>query len=196
MWSHGFWGVTGGAKRKLVLDSSDSEATVFVPPVLITKKNWTKRTNKVKPTADHQDESQPGTIPDIPAGSNKSSTADMELVINEGTIVFRFGPEKQAQQSFTFAGTGIFALVEIREINKVTHFLPNIDPTAKGKGMLEAIALPNPVDEHCQLMLKPCGKMYRVKWLIMTNGSLMHYDTWYRFEFQGVPAVNLVAGGS
>ncbi|KZV58464.1 hypothetical protein F511_23509 [Dorcoceras hygrometricum] len=49
---------------------------------------------------------------------------------------------------------GIFAPVEIREINWATHFLPKIDPTAKGKGMLEACSQPNPVEEHCQLVLK------------------------------------------
>ncbi|KZV20544.1 hypothetical protein F511_33900 [Dorcoceras hygrometricum] len=39
----------GGSKVKLVVDSSDSESTVSVPSVLITKKHRTKRTKKVKP---------------------------------------------------------------------------------------------------------------------------------------------------
>ncbi|KZV47981.1 hypothetical protein F511_31966 [Dorcoceras hygrometricum] len=63
-----------GAKRKLVVESSDSEATVSVPHVLITKKHRTKRTRKKTHTAD-QSESQPGPIPDIPAGGDKESTA-------------------------------------------------------------------------------------------------------------------------
>ncbi|KZV35620.1 thylakoid lumenal 29 kDa protein, chloroplastic [Dorcoceras hygrometricum] len=65
----------GGAKRKLVVESSDSESTVSVPPVLITKKHRTKRTKNVKSTAGTQAESQPGPIPDSPARADKASIA-------------------------------------------------------------------------------------------------------------------------
>ncbi|KZV45279.1 hypothetical protein F511_06797 [Dorcoceras hygrometricum] len=60
-----------GAKRKQVIESSDSEATVSVPPVFITKKHQTKRTKKVTHTADHHMESKPGHIPKIPAGEER-----------------------------------------------------------------------------------------------------------------------------
>ncbi|KZV36127.1 hypothetical protein F511_16763 [Dorcoceras hygrometricum] len=64
-----------GAKRKQVIESSDSKATVSVPSVLITKKHRTKRKNKVLTTAEHQAESQSGPIPEIPAGGDKESIA-------------------------------------------------------------------------------------------------------------------------
>ncbi|KZV22994.1 hypothetical protein F511_20395 [Dorcoceras hygrometricum] len=88
----------GGAKCNLVVESSDLEATMSVPPMLITKKYRTKRTKKVKPTAYHQAESQPGPIPDIPAGGDKASiaggpdatmetTPDLEPQVADGSTV-------------------------------------------------------------------------------------------------------------
>ncbi|KZV44564.1 hypothetical protein F511_44218 [Dorcoceras hygrometricum] len=65
----------GGVNRKLVVEPSDSESNVSVPPVLIRKKNQTKKTKKVRPAA-HQTASQPGPVLDIPAEADKTSTAD------------------------------------------------------------------------------------------------------------------------
>ncbi|KZV57363.1 flagellar inner arm dynein 1 heavy chain alpha [Dorcoceras hygrometricum] len=63
-----------GAKRKEVVESSDSEATVSVPQVRITKKHRTKITRRATHTSD-QGESQPGPITDIPAGFDKESNS-------------------------------------------------------------------------------------------------------------------------
>ncbi|KZV22973.1 hypothetical protein F511_30654 [Dorcoceras hygrometricum] len=57
-----------GAKRMQVVESSDSEATASVSPVLIMRKQWTKRAKKVPPTINDQAETQPNPISDIPAG--------------------------------------------------------------------------------------------------------------------------------
>ncbi|KZV24827.1 hypothetical protein F511_13105 [Dorcoceras hygrometricum] len=58
-------------KIKQVVESSHSEATVFVPPMPITKKHMTKRTKKVPPTNDHEAETQPDSVS---AGVDKGST--------------------------------------------------------------------------------------------------------------------------
>ncbi|KZV17688.1 hypothetical protein F511_20637 [Dorcoceras hygrometricum] len=62
--------------------------------------------------------------------------------------------EQASQQSTAYGSGMVFALVEIREINWATHFLPKIDPAAKGKEILEAFARSNPVEEHCYCMAK------------------------------------------
>ncbi|KZV48544.1 hypothetical protein F511_16805 [Dorcoceras hygrometricum] len=67
-----------GAKRKQVVESSDSDATVSVPQVRVTKKHQTKRTSRATHTAD-QGESQPGPIPEIPARGDKDSTDDEHM---------------------------------------------------------------------------------------------------------------------
>ncbi|KZV26457.1 midasin [Dorcoceras hygrometricum] len=69
------WLKKGGVKRKQVIESSDSEATVTVPPVLITKKAPDKRAKKMSTTVDNQPDSQLDKIPEIPAGGEKGSTA-------------------------------------------------------------------------------------------------------------------------
>ncbi|KZV23650.1 hypothetical protein F511_32923 [Dorcoceras hygrometricum] len=102
--------------------------------------------------------------------SNQTEKVD---ATNEGAIVVRSGPEP-AQQSFTFAGKGIFAPVEIREINFATHFLPKIDPVAEGKGMLEAFVQPNSEEEHCQLVLKTT--------LEDVSSKMADYDEWVHFR--------------
>ncbi|KZV51125.1 hypothetical protein F511_43831 [Dorcoceras hygrometricum] len=53
--------------------------------------------------------------------------------------------------TMTYTGKGIFAPIQIGEINWVTHFLPKIAPSDKGKGKLEDFSSPNPVEEKCQL---------------------------------------------
>ncbi|KZV39878.1 hypothetical protein F511_18682 [Dorcoceras hygrometricum] len=69
----------------------------------------------------------------------------------ERALVVRSGPEQPAQQTFTYNGQRIFEPIQIREINSGTHFLPKIAPEEKGKGTLEVVARPNPVEEHCKL---------------------------------------------
>ncbi|KZV14469.1 hypothetical protein F511_43044 [Dorcoceras hygrometricum] len=54
-------------KRKQVVESWELESTVSIPPVLITKKQRTKRTKKVKPIAGNKGESQPDSVHEIPA---------------------------------------------------------------------------------------------------------------------------------
>ncbi|KZV15566.1 midasin [Dorcoceras hygrometricum] len=63
------------AKRKQVVESSDSEATVSVPPMRITRKHWNKRSKKVSPIVNDQAESQPNPIFDIPVGGERASAA-------------------------------------------------------------------------------------------------------------------------
>ncbi|KZV35768.1 hypothetical protein F511_33266 [Dorcoceras hygrometricum] len=86
-----------------------------------------------------------------------SNQIEKETATHDRDIMVRFGPEPPAQQSMTYTGLGIFDPVEIRMINWATHFLPKIDPAAKGKGVLEAIARPNPVEEHSENSRKSQG---------------------------------------
>ncbi|KZV34122.1 hypothetical protein F511_12817 [Dorcoceras hygrometricum] len=67
-------------------------------------------------------------------------------------------------------GHGIFAPVEIREINWAKHFLPKIDPVAKAKVVMDAFARSNPVEEHCMLVPNQRRKMYPTKCVNMTSG--------------------------
>ncbi|KZV58373.1 hypothetical protein F511_15496 [Dorcoceras hygrometricum] len=61
-------------KRKLVLDSPDSESTVSLPLVQITKKQRTQRTKPVTQTAVDKAESNPAPIPDISVEDEDAST--------------------------------------------------------------------------------------------------------------------------
>ncbi|KZV45144.1 hypothetical protein F511_25306 [Dorcoceras hygrometricum] len=90
------------------------------------------------------------------------------------TLVAMVNTPPSSHKTFTFAGERIFAPVEIREINWATHFLPNIAPTAKGKGMLEAFARPNPVEEHCQLVPKTAWED--------VSSKMADYDEWVHFS--------------
>ncbi|KZV22795.1 hypothetical protein F511_24842 [Dorcoceras hygrometricum] len=88
----------------------------------------------------------------------------------------RSEPEQPSQQPMTFAGKGIFAPVEIREINWATHFLPKIDPAAKSKDILEAYARPNPVEEHCLLVLNSAWEE--------VSSKMYEYDKWAHFRIE------------
>ncbi|KZV36184.1 hypothetical protein F511_20083 [Dorcoceras hygrometricum] len=81
-----------------------------------------------------------------------SNTIEKETNINAEAIIVRSDPEQPAQQTITYIGQGIFAAIQIREINWATHFLPKISPEEKGKGVLEVVSRPNPVEEHCRLV--------------------------------------------
>ncbi|KZV44007.1 hypothetical protein F511_31182 [Dorcoceras hygrometricum] len=90
--------------------------------------------------------SNPGPAPEIPAEAENDFTLSTlesnvksrevtkaQEVNNESSNVVRSEPEQPAQHSTPSAEKRIFAPVEIREINWVTHFLPKIDPADKGK---------------------------------------------------------------
>ncbi|KZV22365.1 hypothetical protein F511_28847 [Dorcoceras hygrometricum] len=75
------------------------------------------------------------------------------------------------------AGKGIFAPMEIRKINWATHFLSKIDPTVKDKEILEAFIRPNPVEEHCLLVLKSAWED--------VSSKMSEYDKWVQFRTAG-----------
>ncbi|KZV16878.1 hypothetical protein F511_21087 [Dorcoceras hygrometricum] len=88
----------------------------------------------------------------------------------ERAIVIRSGHELPAQLTMTYTGQSIFAPIQIREINWVTHFVPKIAPSNKGKGTLEDVSRSNPVEEHCQLVLN-------TTWEDVSN-QMTDFDTW------------------
>ncbi|KZV25285.1 receptor-like protein kinase [Dorcoceras hygrometricum] len=76
--------------------------------------------------------------------------------------------------TMTYTGKGIFAPIQIGEINWVTHFLPKIAPSDKGKGKLEDFSSPNPVEEKCQLVLNNA-------WEAISN-LMADFDKWMHFR--------------
>ncbi|KZV55774.1 filament-like plant protein [Dorcoceras hygrometricum] len=107
--------------------------------------------------AGDQDGFNPGPILDIPTGDDNASAAadqeehveytdkmEIEAVDKEQYIVVRSDPKHTAQQLVTSSGKIVHALVQIKEINWVTHFLPKIDPAAKGKELLQYLDRPTP----------------------------------------------------
>ncbi|KZV39263.1 zinc finger CCCH domain-containing protein 64-like [Dorcoceras hygrometricum] len=80
-----------------------------------------------------------------PVGENTSTTTDPDEHV-----------EKQAGDTSTVAiGEEHMDNSNRTEMEPVTNEgAIVIDPAAKVKGMFEDVALPNPVEEHCQLMLK------------------------------------------
>ncbi|KZV19857.1 hypothetical protein F511_33320 [Dorcoceras hygrometricum] len=125
-----------------------------VPPVLITKKNRTKRTKKVKPTADHQAESQPVPFQIFQLRMRLSPT----LVGLQKPIwrQLQWWKHKLMMSLLPVVQKTMWEqLQRMRDCdNDASTTVEQINPTAKGKGMLEAFARPNPVEEHCQLVLK------------------------------------------
>ncbi|KZV24145.1 hypothetical protein F511_28413 [Dorcoceras hygrometricum] len=131
--------------------------------VQITKKKRTERKKPVKKNASDQAESNPDPVPKIPAEAENVSTADTpdgnvettesaeEQAVDKEQSIVRSEPEHPYQKPMTSVGKGVFARVDIREINWATHFLPNIDPAAKGKEFLQHLDRPNPVEEHFML---------------------------------------------
>ncbi|KZV29236.1 pentatricopeptide repeat 5 [Dorcoceras hygrometricum] len=59
-------------------------------------------------------------------------------------------------------------------INWATHFLPKIDLAAKGKEVMEEFARPNPVEEHCLLVIQSA-------WEVMSS-KMSSFDEWARFR--------------
>ncbi|KZV14285.1 RNA-directed DNA methylation 4 [Dorcoceras hygrometricum] len=91
----------------------------------------------------------------------------------EFPIVVRTEPEQPGQQSTAYGGGMVFAPM-IREINWATHFLPKIDPTTKGKEILEVFAQPIPIEEHCLLVIQAAWEAVSLK--------MSSYDEWTRFR--------------
>ncbi|KZV36756.1 hypothetical protein F511_38466 [Dorcoceras hygrometricum] len=141
-------------KRKKVVESSDSKSKMSLPLMKIMKKQRTQRTKPAQRTAGDQARFNPGSIPDIQAGADDASTSGGPKANMKTTSEWRdmliMLPQLLTRKSIK----GIFAPVEIREINWATHFLTKIDPAAKGKEILETFARPNPVEEHCLMVLK------------------------------------------
>ncbi|KZV18287.1 hypothetical protein F511_24254 [Dorcoceras hygrometricum] len=107
--------------------------------------------------------------------TNKQRKKRTKLAVTkELPIVVRSKPEQPAQQSLTFSGNMVFGPVEIQEINWETHFLLKIDLATKGKETLEDFAWPNPVEEHCLLVLNS-------SWKDVSN-KMSDYDDWARFR--------------
>ncbi|KZV46312.1 hypothetical protein F511_21394 [Dorcoceras hygrometricum] len=103
-----------------------------------------------------------------------SSQMEKEAANMERSIVVRSGPEQPAQQTITYTGQGIFAPIQIKEINWVTHFLPKNAPEEKGKGMLEVVDRPNLVEEHSRLVLNSA-------WDAVSN-IMADFDEWTHFR--------------
>ncbi|KZV41472.1 putative glutathione S-transferase [Dorcoceras hygrometricum] len=85
-----------------------------------------------------------------------SNQIEKETATNKRDIVMRSGPEQPAQESLTYTGKSVCALIEIREINRVTYFLPKIDPVDKER-------------EHQDIRDK-------------AECQLQVYDQWHRFR--------------
>ncbi|KZV41006.1 hypothetical protein F511_18369 [Dorcoceras hygrometricum] len=111
-----------------------------------------------------------------------STQIEKDTATNDGAIVVSSGPEKPTQLTMTYTGQGIFAPIEIRMINWAMHFLPKIDPTAKGKGMLEVVSRPNPVEDHCHLVLNTV-------WEYVSSTMAAFYE-WMHFRTMEEPAAN------
>ncbi|KZV38633.1 hypothetical protein F511_35163 [Dorcoceras hygrometricum] len=118
------------AKARYEISSDDDKhplAVLGTARTEIKKKLRMKRPKLVKPIQDMEE---------------KDASQELPLVV-------RTESEQPAHQSTAYGRGMVFAPMEIREINWATHFLPKIDPAAKGKEILEAFAHPNPVEKHC-----------------------------------------------
>ncbi|KZV27033.1 hypothetical protein F511_07854 [Dorcoceras hygrometricum] len=109
------------AKQKLILAPSDSESTVYLSLPEIKKKLRTKRQKKVNLADAKQAEPTLVLVPTIPDEAEEVSTS---------------GTKNKDLASRVSAEEFAFAPMEIQEINWDTHFLPKIDPTDKGNGVL------------------------------------------------------------
>ncbi|KZV16263.1 hypothetical protein F511_16069 [Dorcoceras hygrometricum] len=98
-------------------------------------------------------------VSNVAQGEHEKSTAD--------------GLAKTSSADHDVYWQGIFAPIQIRLINWATHFLPKIDPVAKGKGMLEVVARPTPVEENCQLVLNTAWDV---------SSLMADFDAWMHFR--------------
>ncbi|KZV29506.1 hypothetical protein F511_22735 [Dorcoceras hygrometricum] len=65
-----------------------------------------------------------------------------------------------------------------KEINWAMHFLPKVDRASKGKEILEAYALPNPVEDHYLLVLNSA-------WVFIESLPCWRLGAWLQPEFTG-----------
>ncbi|KZV28954.1 hypothetical protein F511_07514 [Dorcoceras hygrometricum] len=123
----------------------------------------------------------PGPIPDIPDGADDGSTAGgpeanvettPEMEERDDNVSTAADQDEHATDKMEIEG--IFAPVEIREINWATYFLPKIDPAAKGKEIMDAFSMLNLVEEHCISVLKSA-------WEDVSN-KMCEYDKWIHFR--------------
>ncbi|KZV28121.1 hypothetical protein F511_31246 [Dorcoceras hygrometricum] len=82
----------------------------------------------------------------------------------------------------------VYAPVKIKEINYVTHFLPKIDPAAKGKELIQYLDRPNPSEEHYPMVLQ--GIKDKVEQQINLFDQLRRLHTGYRLN--RVTSISLV----
>ncbi|KZV17246.1 hypothetical protein F511_24038 [Dorcoceras hygrometricum] len=123
----------------------------------------------------------------IPAGGEGVSTAGgpkINIDTSPGEAFFATGPEGEertiCEQDEQMGGDNQNddSMKRIRGVTpkrttEATQFLPKIDPAAKGKGMLEVVARPNPVEERCQLVLN-------IAWEAVSN-IMADFDGWIHF---------------
>ncbi|KZV38398.1 hypothetical protein F511_22168 [Dorcoceras hygrometricum] len=103
-----------------------------------------------------------------------STQLEKGTTTNDRAIIVRSGPEQPTQQTMTYTGQDIFAPIQIQVINWATHIFPKIDPAEKGKGMLEVVARPNLVEEHCQLVLNTAWEY--------VSRTMAAFDEWMHFR--------------
>ncbi|KZV32695.1 hypothetical protein F511_14468 [Dorcoceras hygrometricum] len=97
--------------------------------------------------------------------------------IERATIVFS-GSKQQAPQTITDTGQGILCPYRSMKSTGQTHFFPKIDQTDKGKGTLEVAARPNPIEEHCQLVLNSAWDN--------VSARMDTFDEWMHFQIEQV----------
>ncbi|KZV40377.1 hypothetical protein F511_01699 [Dorcoceras hygrometricum] len=99
-----------------------------------------------------------------PATSMSGTSSDVD-----SCLLAKIKKGLEAQQSMTFAGKCIFDPMEIREINWAMHFLPKIDPTAKGKEIMDAFSWPTQWRTTVSWCSNQRGKMYPAECLTLTS---------------------------
>ncbi|KZV32141.1 hypothetical protein F511_10845 [Dorcoceras hygrometricum] len=105
------------------------------------KKQRTQRMKPMKKNVVDKPESNLGPILEIPSEAENVSTsaapdgnmATTESIEEQEQCIVRSTTDHPAQKPLNLAGKGVFSPIEIRAINWVTHFLPKIDPSSKGK---------------------------------------------------------------
>ncbi|KZV35031.1 hypothetical protein F511_19778 [Dorcoceras hygrometricum] len=78
------------------------------------------------------------------------------------------------QKQMTYTGKSVYAPIEIREINWVTHFFPKIDPAHKGKGVLPYLDSQNRVEEHYLLVIQDVRDK--------AECQIQFFDKWHKFR--------------
>ncbi|KZV16643.1 U-box domain-containing protein 43-like [Dorcoceras hygrometricum] len=145
------------------------DETVDIPTIVAPEDNM-ETTLEMEGHADNA-----STVADQEEHVECTEKMEIEAVDKVQSIVIRCNSDHPAQQPITSAGKWIFALVDIREIKWAMHFLPKIDPAAKGKEILESFARPNPVEEHCLLVLNSAWEDVSSKILAKIEDQFMFW---------------------